>query len=172
MFQNISTHPQSPLLIPTPFPIHTHTLLAERASPAHSTRRKEEGRKSPPAPTHSSPLGTHLSQGPEGGEEGEVGGRGSLGTTRLYVRGAGPAHGVTVTETSERQSPRNRVLAFPKCLCSPGPVSMPAWPLSPARLVVILLGVQLLGVREVLLHAGSRAALHLGLSGGCSQGWG
>lgn len=170
MFQNISMSivpPTHPHTLPH---THTHTLLAERASPAHSTRRKEEGRKSPPAPTHSSPLGTHLSQGPEGGEEGEVRGYRKFGHhTPIRARGLDLP---TVTETSERQSPRNRVLAFPKCLCSPGPVSMPAWPLSPARLVVILLEVQLLGVREVLLHARSRAALHLGLSGGCSQGWG
>lgn len=71
-----------------------------------------------------------------------------------------------------KQGPRNWVLAFPKCICSPGTVSMSAWPLTPTQLVVIFLGVQLLDVLEVLLHAGSRAELHLGLSRGCSQGWG
>lgn len=66
-----------------------------------------------------------------------------------------------------KQSPRNWVLAFPNCICSPGTVSMSAWPLTSTQLVVIFLRIQLLDVLEVLLHAGSRAELHLGLSRSC-----
>lgn len=165
---------------PSPHPpAYTDTLLAERAFLAHSTRQKEVGRKSSPAPTYSLTSGHTPFPGVLRVERKvRSGGKQRCGHhTPTRMEGPGSCPRSECDRDSERQSgqerevkqsPRHWVLAFPKCIFSPGTVSTGAWPLTPAQLVVIFLGVQLLDVLEVLLHAGSRAELHLGLSQGCS----